>query len=216
MSRKGYARSRRSGLEPNQESRGGRLLKAYRQVASDSAGLVGGCILDLCNSNDLPNIEMISQPRAFVFDPRLMPRNVNLALTAGYKIGTLQSQIKNADNCPDEGYDVDLGSSALLRGNRTIVVPVESNQFTTERNEVYGILSKSGIKGFTSKGTRKGYRIETPRIAIGNFSQPLSHKDKIRVLGIIDDALSFQLAPNLEAKPSVALGELVIQEYRPN
>ncbi len=210
-------RSGRSGLQANQESRGGRVLQAFRKVDRDSSELIGGGLLELIRSGDLPDLKTAYGHRAFVFDPRLTPKNVNPSLIAGYEIGKLVVRIQNTDKCSEEGYEVNLGQAALLPLNRrTIVVPVESEKLKAERREVYRILGESGIKGFTAQGTQKGRRIETPTIAIGNFTQPISKQDEPSLLSAIDEALGYQLSTSITDPPCVTLGELEIKSYKPN
>lgn len=212
--RKSFYRDKSRALEANQESRSGRVLKIFRQVDPESAQLIGGGLLDLSRSEeDMPDIKTSMAYNVFLFDPRLLPKNVNPILIAGVRIGQLAARIERSEDVPEAGYDdVALGEPRLLGNRRTILVSVESEQARQERAGIYRILGDSGIKGFTSAGRQRGHRQEAVHMAIGTFNQPVARADEPEFMERIQTTLEMQL---LAQGGHVSLGELQVRSYQP-
>lgn len=222
--------SERSALKANREDRNGRVLKAFRRVAQDDVELIGGGLMELSESHDIPKLKPQRRGlQAFIFDPRLMDRNTNSALMAGFQIGRLVTALDNdlaIDR--DEGYDVEIKSCSLQGHNRTTVLAeLQSDRLTKEREAIYSILGSHGIKGFSTDGKRKGHRNkETITFPIGTFDNPIPKNDRKidgriiaegenKIMEKIEDTLIIQLGSSAADLPVISLGELEIMAYSP-
>lgn len=212
--RQGGFSDRGASLEANREKRGGRVLKIFRRVDAEQTQLIGGGLLDLAKSGDIPEVQTSLGYQAYIFDPRLMPRGTNPALMAGFEIGRIAADVEHSDRLIDTGYGSEFGDPQLLgRNRRTILLPLVSERLAQERAAVYSILGKHGVAGFSSAGVQHGHRPKPPTIAVGTFTQPLSKAAEGAVVEAIDTMLAVQL---VQYDTQIQLGELEVASYQHN
>ncbi|MDQ3123627.1 MAG: hypothetical protein M3Q14_03010 [bacterium] len=205
-----------SYLRANQENRRGRILKVWRRVEEDDASLMSGALSELFHSEDIPEVKRTSKMDAFIFDPRLMPRNFNSGFISGYQFGRVLDRISNAECINDDGYTVAMGGIGLLANRRTILMRLDSERLTQERQEIYAILGRSGVKGFTEDGHRRQRRsIGTPTLVLGNFVQQISKADEGMIKEVIETSVEGSLV-SANGNPDINLGPLDIKAYNPS
>ena len=112
----GFRRPRDGGdLRSDQEVRGGRTLKAFRNFEEEATSLIGGALLDLSHSEDVPTLSTLAVCTAYIFDPRIMPKNFNEAFISGTQFGRISAQIEHNESIGTQlGYSVALGKVALM------------------------------------------------------------------------------------------------------
>lgn len=212
----GHKRNRgftpRSTFEANKEKRGGRVLKIFRMVDRDQASLIGGGLLDLSRSGDIPDIKTSHGYSTFIFDPRLMPKGTNPAFLAGFEVGRITADVEHSDRLIDDGYSSAFGEPQLLGRNRkTLLLPLTAERLAVERAAVYGILGKHGVAGFSAEGKQRGYRPKPPTVAIGTFEQAVSKAAEGDVVEAISTVLDMQL---MEYDQKIQLEELRVATYQ--
>lgn len=207
MRRAGHESRRRA----NREIRDGKLLKVFRMVDWDDSARIAGAIKDLEVDNTIPPIRVPINHRAFILDPRQMPRNFNDAFISGYQFARVISNIDSEPRITDEGYGINFGQISLLAKNRkTLLLELDSERLKRERTALYSILGEASIKGFSELGKRSGHRDgQNPKISIGNFAQPLSKASEGEVLEAISTSLEVTFV-SPEDKPDLYLGALQV------
>lgn len=203
-------------LRADREHRNGRVLKVWRRVDEDDTSLVRGALTELVASGDLPTMRHTTKVDAFIFDPRLMPRNFNAGFVSGYQFGRVLDGIRHAECANDEGYAVKLGRIGLLPNRRTVLAQLDSERLRAERKSIYAIMGASGVKGFTEEGERRHRSsVGTPSIVIGTFEQHVPRVDEEEFLDVITAGVEVSLA-SANGAVKVGLGPLEIKAYQPN
>lgn len=204
----------RSTFEANKEKRGGRVLKIFRMVDADQAQLIGGGLLDLSRSGDIPEIKTQYGYKAFVFDPRLMPKGTGSAFLAGFEVGRITADVEHSDRLIDNGYSSPFGEPQLLGRNRkTLLLPLTAERLANEREAVYSILGKHGVAGFTTDGKQRGHRPMLPTVAIGSFAQSVGKAAEYDVVEAVNTTIEVQL---MEYDQRLQLGQLQVATYQAN
>ncbi len=203
----------KDALKANQEDRGGNVVKAFRKADQNDASLMAGSLYELSQSNDIPPVSVRTGYEAFVLDPRKLDKRIIRGMIAGLEIGKFTARICRSEEVDENhGYDVSLGDpELLLPKRRTLLVPLQSEKLKEEVLGVGKILHDQGIPGFSSDGRQPKHKLGMPKIAIGNFDQPVSKRDENQILEAVDLGLDVAL---MRSERSIGLGELVIKQYR--
>jgi len=214
---RGYGEPR-SNLVSNREERTGKALSAFRMVDQDSSSLIGGLLIELASTEEIPELREVPQThKVFSFDPRLIHKRFNAGFIAGAKFGQLQQRIKHSELIKTEGTidDASLGALAIGGDRRTVLVGVVSEAVQNERAAFYSSLAQVGVTGFTLDGKIAGQRNnKVPQIKIAKFAAPVTKGDEPDVLDVVRVGLDVQIGLS-GGKDQLMLGPLQIRAHQP-
>lgn len=197
----------RSDLRANREERAGVVFKAWRKVNVDDADTIVGVLWDLMNEGEIPPLNMSCDINTYVFDPYRMSQREGEGRLSAQQLGRVIADISANDTLAKPEHDMSIARYEVSENGRMLIGRFESDVLAEERAEIYQILGKNGVNGFSRSGRRNGRdRVASPNFIAGRFYSPVPRQDRASVA---DDAIQ-ELIVKALGSANIRLGELEV------
>lgn len=197
----------RSQLRANREEQAGLVFKAWRKVDVDDADKVVGALANLMREGEILPMKLSCHVNTYIFDPHKMSHREGEGRLSAQQLGRVTADVECSEVLAQPSHEMVVASYEVSENGRLLLGKFESDILLQERAELFRILGKNGVNGFSRNGHRNGRdRVASPDFVVGTFYQPVPRAER----KIIADDILYDIVCKQLGSTSIKLGGLEI------